>query len=438
MLDFPKTKTTEDRLLFFFGLLGTMPILQIFGLTVFTWMTLVLIGYNLLFRLKIVQPSNKSTPYIIFTLLTLISAAVCITSDLPEMWKKIQLTSVVWRLCYLFLFLIYFCKARFDKTLFYIKGVYYASIIHSIWGCIQVLVYEATGQSVNRLIFFDMFHVEAAEYVQMRGGSIAMTGFCWNAGNIAPLLVIGYAMSKSLLLKIFFLMISVLSGSRTAITGVVACFVLEVFLYLLRQYKDRIKLIHIVGFFGALGFLMMVILANGNITQMIIARCQEILSTFSSSYLNTQSSSRLHARYWTSIPLITEWNKPVHNLFGYGLGASGYPFTQLFGQYTDGVWVVECDFINDLWSFGYVGFMTWYLWYAYNMIKGSKVNKRFFILFAGLLVEGASYNVTFNWCLIFLLFVFINIEYSNDFLRLRSLRSYYLKGKGKYEIIRDN
>lgn len=429
MLEFPKEKTTEERLLFLYGLLGTMPILQVLGFTAFTWLTVLSLGYMLLQGRIESKAKKKVLPYLIFSIGTLISSGICLVSNMPSIWKDIQPSNIIWQLCYLIIFIGYFNQKGIIKSIFYIKGVYYAAFAHAIWGILQFFIYEIGNISINKILFFDLLHVQMAEYVQMRGSSIAMTGFCWNAGNFAPLLVIGYVLSSSIYIKIFFAGIALLSGSRTGITGILASFLLELGIHFFKKRKGKIKLGYILGI-GAIAVVAVVVIAtNGRIMQSISQRIQEMQGMFSRDFLTTQSSSRLHARYWISIPRITGWNNLINNLFGYGIESSGYPFAEIYGQYADHAWTVECDFINILWSFGYIGFIIWYGWYGNQIIKGTKINNKYLILFAGLLVEGASYNVTFNWCLMFLLFVFTNISYSNDIfskdiVRVRGLRSH--------------
>ena len=417
MLEFPKAKTKEEKLLLIYGFVGTMPIVQLMGFTGFTWLTLIVIGCFLLKNHIKITFNKEATPYIIFTVLTFFSSFICLSSGMDQMWKSKQIPNMIWQICYLTLFLAYFNKTGSLKCMYYIKGVYYAAFAHAIWGILQVLVYEIAHVSINKLLFFDLLHVQAAEYVQIRGNSVAMTGFCWNAGNFAPLLVIGYVLSPALFAKAFFAAISVVSGSRTALTGIVACVFLDVFIGLFnRNKKKKIRPIYIIGIAAVLLAAFVVLITNTKIVQTLALRIQEMQNAFSLDFLKTQSSSRLHTRYWISIPRITHWNSLINNLFGYGNGSSGYPFAKLYNQYADHAWTVECDFINNLWSFGYIGFAFWYCWYGYQIYKAHRLNKKFLVLFFGLLVEGITYNVTFNWCLMFLLFVFIEISYSNDFM----------------------
>ena len=427
MLGFPKTRTREEKLLLIYGLLGTMPIVQLLGFTVFTWLTLFMLLFLVMQGRKIEKFNIKTTPYVIFTMFTIISAIVCLFSNMPGMWKTVQIPNIVWQLCYLFIFLFYFNQQNHSKCLHFIKGVYYSAFVHAFWGILQVLAFEVGHISINKLLFYDVLHIEAAEYVQTRGDSIAITGLCWNAGNIAPLMVIGYVFSPSIFTKLFFVGVSLLSGSRTALAGIIVCIFIDICFHVFRKGKKQIKPIYLVGILIIIIVGIVLVLMNGKAIQKVNERIQEMQNTFSPDYLNTQSSSRLHARYWLTIPQVTNWNEPLNNLFGYGINNSGFPFAELYGQYADHAWNVECDFINNLWSFGFVGFGVWYGWYFYQFVKGTKLDKGFCVLFIGLLAEGVTYNVTFNWCLIFLLFVFMQISYSNDFLKKNYIRYRRLK-----------
>lgn len=429
MLEFPKAKTAEERVLLIYGIFGTMPIVELFGFTAFTWLTLISLVFMFLNRRLKAEMNKKAFPFIAFMVLTLFSALLCLVSDMQGWWKTLQIANIVWHICYLLLVLGYFSPEGSKKCIYYIKGVYYASFIHAFWGILQFGIYEIFHVAINKLLFFDLMHIARAEYVQMRGNSIAMTGLCWNAGNIAPLLVIGYVFSPSLFAKLFFVAITFLSGSRTGITGIVACLFIDLVLWIFRRHREKLKASYIVGFISLAAIGCILIVANGKMINSVIERIQHMQEMLSPDFLNTQSSAQIHARYWTSIPEVTKWNDLLHNLFGYGIGSSGYPFAMIYNQFVGDVWSVECDYINILWSFGYVGFIVWFGWYFYNFVKGIKLDKRLLVLFAGLLVEGVTYNVTFNWCLIFVLFIFVEISYSRKFLGAEQVKFSHVVGK---------
>lgn len=400
-----KATTFEEKLLFLYGLLGTMPILEFMGFTVFTWLTLAVSAYILFHISDNHQISRTAVYFGIVSGMAIISSLLAPLGNQPGYWKTLAIKNMVWQLLYLLIMIYYLSGTQISKCAFYIKGVYYAAVAHAVWGVLQLLAYKLTGVAINKVIFYDILGNPAASYVQTRGNSIALTGFCWNAGHIAPLVLIGFMLSPSPYLKLFFLAFSAISGSRTLIVGMIACVLLELARLILRHpnaVNRRRVLI-------ALAAAVLVFLAGAmrpNLVRQLVARVSDLLGMFSGEFLHSQASSRVHARYWTSIGTVTRWNGLIHNLFGYGLGCSGYPFAVLFDQFSDHAWTVECDFIDNLWGTGYLGFTLWYVWYLYSIARSWKVDKRYLSLFLSLLAAGVTYNVTFNWCYLFLIMTF--------------------------------
>ncbi len=401
-----KAKTIEEKLLFTFGFLGTMPILEFLGFTLFTWLTMMMVINVLISSKGLIRITRLSKHFVILSCSMVLSSIIGVIFNAPNFWKELAFKNLIWQIMYGIFILYYLQEKRIIKCLFYIKGVYFASIAHCVWGVLQVVSYRLFGIAINKAIFYDILGVEMASYVQMKGDSLTLTGFCWNAGNIAPLVVIGFLLSESIFLKGFFLLVAAVSGSRTLILGMVACLGINVILSIGKKTNMKMKRKILVGliFLGALAFVFL--FANRDLAEGIVFRIKDASSSFSLAYLQTQTSSRVHARYWTSILKVTKWNSFANNLFGYGIGCSGYPFANIFNQFSDHAWTVECDYINNLWGIGYVGFALWYSWYFVSVLKGVKIDKKYLILFGALLLEGVTYNVTFNWCYIMLIMIF--------------------------------
>jgi hypothetical protein len=146
----------------------------------------------------------------------------------------------------------------------------------------------------------------------------------------------------------------------------------------------------------------------------IIEKLNYMLDSFSGSYLATQTSSKIHTRYWITIPKVTRWAGWVRGLFGFGINCSGYPFTSLFNQFPGEPWVVECDYIDYLWNYGYVGFALFYVMFFKNIIRSLKINKKYAVVILGILVEGVTYNVLFNWCFLTMILCFVCLDYRID------------------------
>ena len=124
--------------------------------------------------------------------------------------------------------------------------------------------------------------------------------------------------------------------------------------------------------------------------------------------VKTEGSANTHLYYLTSIPEITIKNDFISNLFGYGPGCSGYAQSELMNLYvTSDKWSIECDYVNQLWSYGYIGFVVYYYWYLKNLVKTIKIDKKYTALFAAFLFEGLLYNITFNWVLFLVISIFL-------------------------------
>lgn len=98
--------------------------------------------------------------------------------------------------------------------------------------------------------------------------------------------------------------------------------------------------------------------------------------------VRTEGSANTHLYYLTSIPAITMKNDFISNLFGYGPGCSGYAQSELMNFYPElDKWSIECDYVNQLWSYGYIGFAIYYYWYIKNTLSTFKLDTKYVALY---------------------------------------------------------
>ena len=75
-------------------------------------------------------------------------------------------------------------------------------------------------------------------------------------------------------------------------------------------------------------------------------------------------------------------NDFISNLFGYGPGCSGYAQSELMNFYPElDKWSIECDYVNQLWSYGYIGFAIYYYWYIKNTLSTFKLDTKYVAIF---------------------------------------------------------
>ncbi len=388
-----------------FGILAPMPILNIFSITMYVWGILLLgiIALGEWIRKGGIRFLTKGdSTFLIVVGMWMVSYLIC-SFRMPTKWTKGILTSFI-QLCFLVLIYIFFSpKNRVEYLVYYIKGVYISSIIQMVWGFAQI-IFERLGKDLNNLIFRDTFRMIEEYATQYQFGKLKVSGLCWNAGNLAPLLTFGYIYTRNNFIRIAILILGFLSGSRTLMIGLIIATVIQVIISLNSKHKLSRK--KAIFFLIGIGIFFIMVVANIDV---IMEKTTEIIQLLDlKNRVKTEGSASTHLYYWTSIPAITQKNDLLSNLFGYGPGCSGYPQSHLMNFYaTSDKWSIECDYVNQLWSYGYIGFAIYYYWYLKNVLKVMKIDQKYFVLFSVFLIEGAMYNITFNWVLFLIISIFL-------------------------------
>lgn len=401
---FAKQTSNYSKLFLLFGILAPMPILNVFSITMYVWGILILgiIALSECIRKSSVKICFKNDNAFMFVICTWIISYLICFFRMPVKWTKGLLTSFV-QLCFLVIVYVFFSqKSKIDCFIYYVKGVYISSVVQMVWGFAQIF-FEKIGKNLNDLIFRETFHMIKEYATQYQFGKLKVSGLCWNAGNLAPLLTFGYIYTHNTFVKISIFVLGFLSGSRTLMIGLIIATVIQVIISLNPKIKISRKkvLLLLIG----IAIVSVIIVININA---LMEKSMEIIQLLDiKNRVKTEGSASTHLYYWTSIPEITHKNNLISNLFGYGPGCSGYPQSHLMNFYaTSDKWSIECDYVNQLWSYGYIGFVIYYYWYLKNVLKMIKIDKRYLILFATFLFEGVLYNITFNWVLFLILSIF--------------------------------
>jgi len=400
-----KEKKLYSTALYMFGILAPMLIINVFSTTMYVW-GILLLGCMALGewiwqgKIKVLRNHEKAFTAVIIT--WLISYLICAVR-MPAEWKSGIITSFI-QLCFLIVVYLFFdSKNRIEYLTYYIKGVYISAVVQMIWGYAQLL-FDRFGMDLNSLMFKDIFHMMGEYTTQYQFNKLKVSGMCWNAGNLAPLVTFGYVYSSNIYLKAAFLILGFVSGSRTLMLGLIVCVILQLILKkekVSRKFSAKKLIIGVLG----TGVLLAVIVKYGNVILEKMAEISDLLNI--KDRVKTEGSANTHLYYLTSIPTVTRKNNLVSNLFGYGPSCSGYPQSVLMNFYPDIVkWSIECDYVNQLWSYGYIGFIVYYYWYLKNAFRIFKLDQKYVVLLLTFLFEGILYNITFNWVLFLLLAIF--------------------------------
>ena len=346
----------------------------------------------------------------------LISYLIC-AIRMPAKWTN-GLGTGFMQTCFLIVVYIFFSQRKKVQYLaYYIKGVYISSIIQMIWGYAQILC-DAIGIDLNTIVFRDTLHMVKEIATQYQFGQLKVSGLCWNAGNFAPLITFGYIYTKNSYLKVAFFVLGFLSGSRTLMMGLLVSAAIE--LVVTGKFKTTVSKKKVV--FLAVAVTVIVIAFVTNIDS-ILKKVMEVADLLDiMNRVKTEGSANTHLYYLTSIPAITMKNDLLSNLFGYGPGCSGYPQSVLMNFYPElDKWSIECDYVNQLWSYGYIGFAIYYYWYIKNTLSAFKLDTKYVALFITFLFEGLLYNITFNWVQFLLISIFIMSKEKIDIFKINDI-----------------
>ena len=325
-----KKKKVYSTAVLLFGILAPMPIINLFSITMYVWCIMILGMIALVKwvnkgRVKLDKQYDRAFAAVIAT--WVISYLTC-AIRMPAKWTSGIGTSFV-QLCFLIIVYIFFSqKEKVQYLAYYVKGVYISSIIQMMWGYAQIL-FDAIGQDLNTIVFRDILQMMGEYATQYQFGRLKVSGLCWNAGNFAPLITFGYIYTKNSYLKMAFLLLGFLSGSRTLMLGLFVGAIIE--WILVGKFKATITKKKMIFLAVAIIVVAIVFLTNRDIVFRKVMEIADLLDI--KNRVKTEGSANTHLYYLTSIPEITIKNDFISNLFGYGPGCSGYAQSELMNLY---------------------------------------------------------------------------------------------------------
>lgn len=409
-------KDKKNILILLYGFFSCMPLISFLGYTIFIWMCLVVLlswGIEIYLNNSKIIYQRYCNWYLVIAIFSCISAVLCLNSSMGQIWKNGQLKNLALIVVYTLIFIMFATDKNITKAESFLKGLYYSALFQIFWGFLQLIFYKK-GVLINDIIFVKILHMSTESVTQLKATGIALSGFCWNAANMAPLIAFAYVYTRKLSVKLVVILFSILCGNRTALIGIAFAVCLELlWRFIMSKLSMQYRYLVLMGVIIVIALLALI--CSTSLRNDVLNKMDKIFSIFSLSTLSTEGSASIHTRYLTSIPEIMGRSKIMHILFGYGLGNSGYPFTTFLGQWSwldIGAWVVECEYVNWIWSTGIFGFLlmlSWILYYIYKMLKDGRYN-RYLLFLLIILAQGFFYNIIFNWCLITIMCIIVVFE----------------------------
>ena len=391
-----RIRPPKEILLFLLGLFSTMQILQIGGVTLSTWLTVLTAGYLMLTQ---GFSFRKDWLLLILLLCTGVTFAVSMFSDIPTGYKKASLMSTVqWGL--IFIICAYMRQEQSNtSTASFFRGFDWSCRIQLIWCILQMAAYYGLGMDINTKLFGDLLHTNN-ETSQFRNGVLACTGLHWHAANLIPVLIYVYFRYRNIFMKLLCFIIVYLMRNATAIIGIGFAVCLDVLMFIKRTLVNRdcavYRKIAAYIMLGALGVLLVSPILFPKLWEMVqylLLRLYQIQNPTKGN-----ESSAVHFNYYRHLPYILQ-NIPRHEmLFGSGLDTSGYRFSFFSGQYVTSIWTVESDFVDAVLSRGIIGALLQYTFLIkliFRMNRAKQSGLAAYILV--LLVCGFIYDNQFLW-----------------------------------------
>lgn len=398
-------KKLKINLFFLLGLFSSLQLVEVFGKTIFTWLLLLTVAFYFFTEKKIRFRFTVFTLYMVSITLT---ECINLFSPVGSAWKSRSINAYI--LLWLVFFTFQYIRLQpIEVWKAFLGGLYQSCVIQVVWCYLQMLFYHIFHLDINKLIFTDFMHVqETTSY--FRKGHLVINGITSNAGMLAPVFIIGMMMTNNALLKAAIAALCLLSGNSSLIIGIFVYFLLSG----VKQWKkiqvNRIRKGHILIGTGLLAAVCVVLSFRSEFA--LLDRFQELFVYFIDRIISifrqniTDGSTFAHVRYYTAIPYILSNTDLITNLFGYGLGCAGIPYSLLFHQYTTLIWIPESDFVAYLFNGGIAGVLLYYIFLARIVMRGIRLDYKYFVGMVSLIMVGFFYGIQLNWVILFELILY--------------------------------
>lgn|GEM_PF-1763331 len=402
------TNSSIQILAFLAGLFSSMPLFEIFGIGVYAWLVIL---FSLVVLLAGQFRVSSQLPFVLYLTFALVSCVISMLSSLPGTYLKDNVNAFI-NLVLIFILAgsaLERSEAVSDRV---VSGIKLAARIQAIWIIIQFISYKCFTIDINHVIFNALLGI-SEQTSQYKATGYIPTGLCWNAGGIAAALIIGFCMESRLVWRFVIFLSGILTQSRTILIGF--CFLMLIeFLVFSKKNKliDKVKnaidrhRTGIIAFIVVVAGTILLTDFGGLMSSLAHDIIDKILFSLSLNGGYGHASTAAHAGYYLNLPALISSMGIQNILFGYGLNCSGFPYTNLTGQYAQvSSWCVESDPVNTLLSSGIMGLATFYAWMGHLIYRCWKRdrNKETALIIITLTFMGIFYNVQsvlYSWLIL--------------------------------------
>lgn len=404
-----KKDNFRNKLLFLVGILMPCQIIAFKIIPLFVIPFLLLVFLKTLLSVKIIVRMYG----IYIVCLTIVSGIWMYLGPLPTGWKESSTNQIVLFLTVSMVLFLKFCESEIIEL---VRGIRIGLLLNIIWGFIQFALFSLARFDINDFLFNKILLIrENASTFNTSLNTMCITGLNWHPAQLVPVIVLSYFLFDNILIKCFLFFLAFISTSTTCIVAITLCFVVD----LIKSWK-KLRCVRAKDFFVVMiltSIVLLIFVLKVNIISYFINHVMRVINRINSAFtnININNSTMLHLRYYTAYPLILSKYSLMDALFGVGFECSGYPFTELFGQYASlKSWHVESDLINFLVGRGIIWSISHYVLLCVIFIKGRRISPKYAMMILVLICCGILYNNNFLWVEFLIYIIFIAISNNHN------------------------
>lgn len=352
-------KLKIEYIFFIAGIFSTFTAFSLCNISIFYWLLLLIVTYKLFLNDFHFQYFKFGWFEIYVIAMTLSVVFSLLSSDMPTIWKTANIKKyLVFMLIFGGLKLFFSDNEKKYYLNIFLKGLKVSAIVQMIWGLLEYVLWHAVKMNLNVIVFDQFFHINFQNISWnsvTAAGTLRIAGIGWEPAYFALAMVAGYLLCKNPILKMLFILVTVISTSRTGYIILFIAIIGEIFLFRKKRFTLKFCKSMIVVTVLCL-FLMILVINNNKLSTTFLSSLNSLINW------SKTTSGGTHFNYIKYIPNIFSKNNVLTNLFGYGSASSGYPYSKYYADefINSGTWSTESDFINTLWGCGILGLVGYY------------------------------------------------------------------------------
>lgn len=350
---------------------------------------------------------NRQSIYI-YILMILFVVSTMINIDYLNDFYLSRSIKMVFKIIILFLLLFLMKRDEFSELCKwrFFDGLKISIFCQMILGFCQLILYQFFHIDLNFLLL-----ETENEMLNIYQNEFRIAGFTGNHAFFGLLMVIGFFLEKKSWRKWMYILVLLVSTSRTSIVAfAISILIIVIYRYLHREarYNRNLKIkketliLILVGIF----FLLTIVMVEFNVVVKFFEGLTVTIEKFQKGILGNDSSANMHIRFYTEIPSMWEKLSIIQILFGTGTYATGYTFSNITGIYEWlNFWNPDTDIVTIIIGNGIVTFVIYCIVYCKSIMNAIKNNEGKYasILLVGFIAGFGYLYIASTWTFLILL-----------------------------------